>query len=53
MLNINLNQVKNNVSSNEESKKVAYEKLKSFREKNEQLKATFVAKGVKKVKIVI
>jgi hypothetical protein len=53
MLNIKLSQVKNNISSDSDSKNKAYEKLKSFREKNEQLKATYVAKGIKEVKIVI
>jgi|JI61114C2RNA_FD_contig_31_4797356_length_446_multi_2_in_0_out_0_2 hypothetical protein len=53
MLNINLKNVKKNVSSSSTSKKAAYEKLKVFKEKNEKLKAAYVAKGLDKVKIVL
>ncbi len=51
MLNINLNNVRSNISASANNKKEAYEKLKSFKEKNEQLKAVYVAKGQKQVKI--
>ncbi len=53
MININLNSVKNNIQASDGSKKLAYEKLKAFKEKNEQLKATYFAKGQEKIKIVI
>ena len=51
MLNINLNSVRSNIVANANNKKEAYEKLKSFKEKNEQLKAVYVAKGQKQIKI--
>ncbi|HCG6259341.1 hypothetical protein J0674_24050 [Vibrio parahaemolyticus] len=53
MLNINLNNIKDKVVICEERKNDAYTKLKSFKNKNKELKAKYVAQGQSKAKIVV
>ncbi|MFP6845550.1 MAG: hypothetical protein VB958_10100 [Thalassolituus sp.] len=53
MLNVKFTDVQKNISATAPNKKEAYEKLKAFKDKNEKLKATYVAKGQEKAQIVI
>ena len=53
MLNINLNSIKEKVVICEDRKNDAYTKLKSFKSKNKELKAKYVAQGQSKAKIVL
>jgi hypothetical protein len=53
MLNINFNSVKHNITASASNKKAAYDKLRSFKQKNELLNAKFVAKGQQPIKIVL
>lgn len=53
MLNINLNNIKDKVVICEERKNDAYTKLKSFKDKNKELKAKYMAQGQSKAKIVV
>ncbi len=53
MLNINLNNIKDKVVACEDHKNDAYIKLKSFKNKNKELKAKYVAPGQSKAKIVV
>lgn len=53
MLNINLNNIKHNINASASNKKEAYAKLSTFKQKNAQLNAKFVAKGQSPIKIVL